>query len=209
MLYSSRSVNKMAHSGILRLGIATRKNTLIRSSCLWLCQYKSVNDFCSYVSNRNDSVFKNMNYRFYQASSVGNLDRYVSGKILENYFTIFVKPVTTTLVLKKKKRTKEKNQPHETEDDSIDDSFLEDPAFEALRCGSKVLEISDSKSGVMVLQPWVKWGACKKTNTTGQLMLDEAVALVSTLPSVHVMEKVIMRCWLFCYMQLWLLFDKQ
>ncbi|KAK3857328.1 hypothetical protein Pcinc_036257 [Petrolisthes cinctipes] len=43
--------------------------------------------------------------------------------------------------------------------------------------------------GVMVLQPWVKWGPQKRTDTSGQLMLQEAVALVSTLPLVSVVTQ--------------------
>ncbi|XP_071525064.1 putative GTP-binding protein 6 [Panulirus ornatus] len=181
----------MAHTGILRQGIFTSKSTIIRSPYFWSHEYRLINDYSSYISHRKYSLFKNLNGRFHQISSASNLDRYVSGKILENKLTVFVKPVTTTLVLEKKKSTKgskEKSQKYETEDD-YDESFLEDPAFETLRSDSKALESSDSKSGVMVLQPWVKWGTCKKRNTSGELMLDEAVALVSTLPGVHVIAK--------------------
>lgn len=103
----------------------------------------------------------------------------------------------TSSVYKKKKVLKEKNTPPPVSDeDSVDDSVLEDPYFESLRSDSRILGIigSDSRPsdrvGVLVLQPWVKWGPSKRIDTSGQLLLDEAVALVSTLPDVQVVAKV-------------------
>lgn len=103
----------------------------------------------------------------------------------------------TTCTYKKKKTSKEKKVPVEPEEDVIDDSVLEDPYFESLGGDSRILEFIGSKSrgsdhvGVLVLQPWVKWGASKRTDTSGQLLLDEAVALVETLPGVKVEAKEI------------------
>ena len=42
----------------------------------------------------------------------------------------------------------------------------------------------------MVLQPWVKWGPKKRHDTTPELLLDEAVTLVETLPGFKVKAKV-------------------
>lgn len=103
----------------------------------------------------------------------------------------------TSCVYKKKKVSKEKNTPAPVSDeDNVDESVLEDPYFESLRSDSRILGIirSDSRAservGVLVLQPWVKWGPSKRTDTSGQLLLDEAAALVATLPSVEVVAKV-------------------
>lgn len=103
----------------------------------------------------------------------------------------------TSALYKKKKASKVKNtEAPVNEEDSVEDDLLEDPYFEKLRGDSKILGFigSDSRAsehvGVLVLQPWVKWGPSKRTDTTGQLLLDEAVALVATLPGVEVVAKV-------------------
>lgn len=102
----------------------------------------------------------------------------------------------TNCVYKKKKGSKErKSPPPESEEDIVDDSLLEDPYFESLRSDSRILGFIGSNSrasehvGVMVLQPWVKWGPSKRIDTSGQLLLDEATALVATLPGVKVVAK--------------------
>lgn len=104
----------------------------------------------------------------------------------------------TNCVYKKRKGSKEKkSSPPESEEDIVDDSLLEDPYFDSLRNDSRVLGFIGSSSkvlehvGVMVLQPWVKWGPRKRIDTSGQLLLDEAAALVATLPGVKVVAKVI------------------
>lgn len=82
------------------------------------------------------------------------------------------------------------------EEDIVDDDLLDDPSFESLRGDSRILGFvgSDSRAfdrvRVLVLQPWVKWGPKKRTDTSGQLLLDEAAALVATLPGVEVVAKV-------------------
>lgn len=43
--------------------------------------------------------------------------------------------------------------------------------------------IGDISHQVLVVQPYIKWGKRKKTNTTPELQLNEAVALVRTLPN--------------------------
>ncbi|KAG0714413.1 putative GTP-binding protein 6 [Chionoecetes opilio] len=98
---------------------------------------------------------------------------------------------------KKKKMYNKESLSVELEENIIDESLLEDEYFESLRGDARILEFVGSKSrgpervGVLVLQPWVKWGASKRTDTSGQLLLDEAVALVATLPGVHVVDKEI------------------
>ncbi|KAK0082993.1 hypothetical protein PV325_009537 [Microctonus aethiopoides] len=49
---------------------------------------------------------------------------------------------------------------------------------------------SHSGHGVLVLQPYIKWGAHKKRNTTPQLQLSEAEALIQTLPNWRVIESM-------------------
>ncbi|KAG7201456.1 hypothetical protein KM043_004216 [Ampulex compressa] len=43
---------------------------------------------------------------------------------------------------------------------------------------------------VFIIQPYIKWGKDKKTNTTPELQLEEAVALVNTLPNWSVANQV-------------------
>lgn len=45
---------------------------------------------------------------------------------------------------------------------------------------------------VFIVQPYVKWGDNKKRNTTPELQLDEAEALVKTLPTWVVVDKICM-----------------
>lgn len=105
----------------------------------------------------------------------------------------------TKYLYKKKKVSKPKYSPppeNENDEDIVDESLLEDPYFESLRKDSRILGFigSDSRAsehvGALVLQPWVKWGPSKRIDTSGQLLLDEAVALVATLPGVKVVAKV-------------------
>lgn len=112
-------------------------------------------------------------------------------------FNNSIRKFCLTSVYKKKKVSKNKNSsPPPSDDDCVDDSVLEDPYFESLRSDSRILGFigSDSRAservGTLVLQPWVKWGPRKRTDTSGQLLLDEAAALVATLPSVEVVAKV-------------------
>lgn len=100
----------------------------------------------------------------------------------------------TNCVYKKRKRSKEETV-EELEED-IDDSLLEEPYFESIRGDSRIFGLFESEAreskgiGTLVLQPWVKWGASKRTDTSRELLLDEAVALVNTLPGVEVVAKV-------------------
>lgn len=58
---------------------------------------------------------------------------------------------------------------------------LEDKEYEELV--KQTFNISDSSHQVLIVQPYIKWGKRKKTNTTPELQLNEAVALIKTLPS--------------------------
>lgn len=93
-----------------------------------------------------------------------------------------------------KKRMSRMKIPEKGADDSLnDDEVLNDPQFESLRNQSRLQALVSGvrgQVGVMVLQPWVKWGTQKRTDTSGELMLQEAVALVSTLPVVSVLAQV-------------------
>lgn len=112
-----------------------------------------------------------------------------------NFFDL--KSFTTTSVLSKKKKSKKEKTVYVQEDDinEIEANILDDPDFDALRSDSDILGFIGSQSnqrfdlGVLVLQPWVKWGPRMKQNTTSQMMLDEAAALMSTLPGIRVIHK--------------------
>nr|CAD7600995.1 unnamed protein product [Timema genevievae] len=56
----------------------------------------------------------------------------------------------------------------------------------------RTFHLSDSGNQVLIVQPYVKWGAGKKRNTTPELQLAEAVALVETLPRWKVVDKLVL-----------------
>jgi hypothetical protein len=54
----------------------------------------------------------------------------------------------------------------------------------------RVLHLPEMGHQVLVVQPYVKWGSAKKHNTTPELQLAEAVALIGTLRKWKVVGKV-------------------
>ncbi|KAK7864882.1 hypothetical protein R5R35_001974 [Gryllus longicercus] len=80
------------------------------------------------------------------------------------------------------------------DDTEIDDDYLktidssEDNVFE--KWSRELLPVAD-KHSVFVIQPHVKWGTKKKWNTTPELQLEEAVALVQSLHGWQVADKMI------------------
>lgn len=137
-------------------------------------------------------------------------DTYMDNKVVNQSLALFVnstrwvnlrndiirphsRPFVTSSSLFKKRMSRMKI-PEKGADDSLnDDEVLNDPQFDSLRNQSRLQALVSGASGqvgVMVLQPWVKWGHQKRTDTSGELMLQEAVALVSTLPVVTVVAKV-------------------
>jgi len=54
----------------------------------------------------------------------------------------------------------------------------------------RVLHVPEMGHQVFVVQPFIKWGSGKKRNTTPELQLAEAVALIGTLPKWKVIDKV-------------------
>jgi hypothetical protein len=86
-----------------------------------------------------------------------------------------------------------KNQKNDKEPDNHDecDDELED--FEDEEYGDmvkRVLHIPEMGHQVLVVQPYVKWGSAKKRNTTPELQLAEAVALIGTVRKWKVVDKV-------------------
>ncbi|KAK7070264.1 putative GTP-binding protein 6 [Halocaridina rubra] len=103
---------------------------------------------------------------------------------------------TTTLLAKKKKVKKDKAVlPQAEAENDFETAILNDPEFDNLRNEMDILSFLGSQSGrrydmgVLVLQPWIKWGPNMKHNTTAQRMLDEAVALIATLPGIRIIHK--------------------
>lgn len=101
--------------------------------------------------------------------------------------------IQTTCITYKKKKAKilKQNVSQESLED-LDEQILSDPEFESLRLNTDI--IGDkldgvNEQGVVVLQPWVKWGPQMRQDTTPELLLDEAVALVETLPGFKVKHK--------------------
>nr|CAD7197506.1 unnamed protein product [Timema douglasi] len=56
----------------------------------------------------------------------------------------------------------------------------------------RTFHLSDSGNQVLIVQPYVKWGSGKKRNTTPELQLAEAVALIETLPKWKVVDKLVL-----------------
>jgi hypothetical protein len=54
----------------------------------------------------------------------------------------------------------------------------------------RILHLPEMGHQVLVVQPYVKWGSAKKRNTTPELQLAEAVALIGTLQRWKVVDKV-------------------
>jgi hypothetical protein len=54
----------------------------------------------------------------------------------------------------------------------------------------RILHLPEMGHQVLVIQPYVKWGSAKKRNTTPELQLAEAVALIGTLRKWKVVDKV-------------------
>uniref|UniRef100_A0A1B6H4T3 Hflx-type G domain-containing protein n=1 Tax=Cuerna arida TaxID=1464854 RepID=A0A1B6H4T3_9HEMI len=72
------------------------------------------------------------------------------------------------------------------ESDDEYEEELEDPNYKELV--RHTFKVSDMGHDVFVIQPYIKWGPSKRTNTTPKLQLDEAVALIKTLPDWNVVS---------------------
>jgi hypothetical protein len=70
------------------------------------------------------------------------------------------------------------DEPEDFEKDEYDDMV------------KRVLHLPEMGHQVLVVQPYVKWGSGKKHNTTPELQLAEAVALIGTLPKWKVVDTV-------------------
>lgn len=98
---------------------------------------------------------------------------------------------TSCITYKKKKARNLKLNVSQDSLEDIDDlheEILSDPEFESLRINTDIID-GVTERGVVVLQPWVKWGPQMRQDTTPELLLDEAVALVETLPGFKVRHK--------------------
>jgi len=76
------------------------------------------------------------------------------------------------------------------DDDQQDDEpedFERDEYDEMVK---RVLHLPEMGHQVLVVQPYIKWGSGKKHNTTPELQLTEAVALIGTLPKWKVVDTV-------------------
>lgn len=72
----------------------------------------------------------------------------------------------------------------ENSDEELND--IDEQEFDTLV--KRTFRIGEMGHQVFVIQPYIKWGLKKKTITTPELQLDEAVALIKTLPSWKVVE---------------------
>ena len=142
---------------------------------------------------RNFSFMSSRNNLFHLTKSVEGTNWIYCNVYCARSFSL------TSSLFKKKKKSKsaEVVQDHEDAEIRIDDSILDDQVLEEWRSDSDIIGFIGSQPnyrfdmGVVVLQPWVKWGPRMKKATTAQLMLDEAATLIATLPGVRVVHKVI------------------
>uniref|UniRef100_A0A1B6CJ09 Hflx-type G domain-containing protein n=1 Tax=Clastoptera arizonana TaxID=38151 RepID=A0A1B6CJ09_9HEMI len=56
---------------------------------------------------------------------------------------------------------------------------------------NRTFRIPENGHNVFIIQPYIKWGPLKKTKTTPQLQLEEAVTLIKTLPRWKVLDSKI------------------
>lgn len=189
----------MAYFGIMRSGISVQK-LISRSSIFSLLSSWKIknNDVCLTTFGTCSVFYKSTVYKSSKFYSARGLISTFHPKVMIMNCITWEMPFTTTAVdFRKKRNGQETIKPIDDVEEIIDDRFLEDPAFEILRHDSNILGVFGSESvtirevGVIVLQPWVKWGYNKRVDTSGQLMLEEAVALVSTLPGIHILDKEI------------------
>ncbi|XP_020372818.1 putative GTP-binding protein 6 [Rhincodon typus] len=93
-------------------------------------------------------------------------------------------------------RKPSRNGKQSVEDDEItsDDEHeyeLADAELEEI-FKERLYPVPEGGHRVFIVHPNVKWGKKKPHLTTGELQMDEAVALVNTLPNWHVVDKVIL-----------------
>ena len=74
-------------------------------------------------------------------------------------------------------------------DRNVEKEVLEDDEYKHL-VNREIHSVKGSTS-VAVIQPWIKWGRKKRRDTYPELLLDEAVALVNSIPDMNVKYKVI------------------
>lgn len=100
---------------------------------------------------------------------------------------MFPRPFSLCNLLFKKLPTRSSD--YLSEDNLIDgdDDIEEVQDYEELV--KRTFRIPDTCHQVMVIQPYIKWGPSKKRNTTPELQLNEAVALIETLSGWKVVEK--------------------
>lgn len=73
------------------------------------------------------------------------------------------------------------------EQDAEPEDFEKDEYDDMMK---RILHLPEMGHQVLVVQPYVKWGSGKKHNTTPELQLAEAVALIGTLPKWKVVDTV-------------------
>ncbi|XP_072433040.1 putative GTP-binding protein 6 [Chiloscyllium punctatum] len=74
---------------------------------------------------------------------------------------------------------------------SEDEYELADAELEQL-FEERIYPVPEGGHRIFIVHPNVKWGEKKQHLTTGDLQMDEAVALVNTLPNWHVVDKIIL-----------------
>ncbi|XP_014681565.1 PREDICTED: putative GTP-binding protein 6 [Priapulus caudatus] len=92
---------------------------------------------------------------------------------------------STPSLWKHRKKPIDDEEVYDHDDVDVDDAFLKNQ--EIIR---EIYKVPGHGARVFVVHPDVKWGPKKNYLTTGQLQLDEAVALAETLPNWKAVEKV-------------------
>lgn len=134
------------------------------------------------------ALFPNRYFHFCkkQALSVNVYNRYsTEPKVLGSF--ILCTPFSSCTSLLKKSSTKSSDYLGEDSLIDSDDNIEEVQDYEELV--KRTFRIPDTGHQVLVIQPYIKWGPSKKKNTTPELQLNEAVALIETLSGWKVVDK--------------------
>ncbi|CAJ1059873.1 putative GTP-binding protein 6 [Xyrichtys novacula] len=97
-----------------------------------------------------------------------------------------------SLCARRLKRTDDFSSTGFTKQEEEDEDYLDDSEVEELFQQQVPAGIGDGQHRVFIVHPDVKWGSRKQYLTTAELMMAEAVGLVSTLENWRVVDKIIM-----------------
>lgn len=118
--------------------------------------------------------------------SANTFKTFILPKLVGSY--IFSRPFSLCNGLSKKST---RNSDYLNEDNLVDNDDDREEVQDYEELVKRTFRIPDTGHQVMVIQPYIKWGPSKKKNTTPELQLNEAVALIETLSGWKVVDKTV------------------